>query len=281
MGETLAEKQLLDRVLNEWAQGENERFNQLVGCFLTHLHQFAWETQLRRDEWLEILKFLEDTGKLCTNTRNEYQLLSDVIGLTSAVNLINEPEAGHHTESAVIGPFYVEESPVVENGGSIIRQHCPGGEKTLVQGKVLSQSGEPICNALLDIWQTSPNTLYAVQDPQQDPDNLRAKIHTGADGCYSFVTYKPCAYPIPRDGTVGKILQLGARHGMRPAHIHFIVSAEGYESVATQLFTSDDPYLWSDAVFAEKDSLVVTYDEITEEQECRWQLNFDFELRDA
>jgi protocatechuate 3,4-dioxygenase beta subunit len=186
------------------------------------------------------------------------------------------------TDSAVLGPFYAKNSPEYLSGESIIGEEMEGGELTLVRGHVLDTEERPIEGALLDIWQVAPNAMYAIQDKDQKNDNLRAWIYSQADGSYSFITYKPPPYPIPRDGTVGQLLNLGKRHGMRPAHIHYIVSAKGYEQVTTQLFTHDDPYLWSDAVFGEKNSLLVKYDQINDpDSECKWLLEFDFRMLKA
>jgi len=282
MAEKAAPTELLERFVREWNHGDDDRFNELMTTLLQHLHDFAWEVRLTEDEWLETMKFLTETGKLCADWRDEYQLLSDVLGLTTSMNEINHHVPDGFTDAAVLGPFHTEGSPSMPSGSSIIEEESPDGETALVLGRVVDENGDGIAGALLDIWQVAPNALYAIQDDKQESSNLRAIIATDSDGSYSFVTYKPPPYSIPRDGTVGRLLARANRHGMRPAHIHFIVSAEGYESVTTQLFTHDDPYIWSDAVFGEKESLLVEYRRNEHSGlGVDWILDYDFRLLDA
>lgn len=271
--------ELMQRFIEEWSLGDDPRFNEVMTALLKHLHEFIWEVRLSDKEWQLALEFLTDTGKLCDNWRDEFQLLSDVLGATTSINEINHDMSDKLTDSAVLGPFYATGSPEIQSGDSIIREKEKGAEIAYVSGKVLDDKGAPIPGALLDIWQVSPNQMYAIQDSDQENLNLRAKIYSEDDGSYSFYTYKPPPYPIPRDGTVGKILDKGMRHGMRPAHIHFIVAAEGYQRVITQLFTTDDPYLWSDAVFGEKHTLLVNYDKNDDPNlSANWLLEYDFKL---
>lgn len=267
----------MERLIGEWTLSDDERFNEVMTALLRHLHEFAWEVRLTEGEWLTAVEFLKDTGKMCDDRRDEFQLLSDVVGLTSTVNLINHDVPEGFTESAVTGPFYVPGSPERYNGESMIAQERENGETALISGRVLDANGTPIPGAILDVWQASPDKLYAVQDASRDQSDLRGKFTTDEHGRYAFLTYKPPPYSIPRDGPVGRLLTKGGRAGMRPAHIHFIVSAKGYDSVTTQLFTHDDPYLWSDAVFGEMESLVVEYQR-SEGADHDWTLDFDFRL---
>jgi hydroxyquinol 1,2-dioxygenase len=270
---------LLKRFIDEWSLGDDPRFNEVMASLLTHLHDFIWETQLSDEEWLTALQFLTQTGKLCDGWRDEFQLLSDVLGATTSINEINHDVASGLTDAAVLGPFYAEGSKEIKSGDSIVGQEMEGGESALVFGKVLDDKGIPVSGALLDIWQVAPNQMYAIQDEGQENLNLRARLYSEEDGSYSFLTYKPPPYPIPRDGTVGQLLDIGKRHGMRPAHIHFIVTAPGHERVITQLFTDDDRYLWSDAVFGEKGSLLVSYARNENpELAVEWILDYDFKL---
>jgi catechol 1,2-dioxygenase len=158
------------------------------------------------------------------------------------------------TESTVLGPFYVPGSPLREYGASIIEQS--GGEPAWVHGRVLDLDGRPIAGAELDVWQNDDNELYAVQDPEAPENHLRGRFRTREDGTYAFLAVRPTSYPIPHDGPVGRMLEATGRHPWRPAHIHMIVRAPGYETVTTHIFDSRSAYLDSDAVFAVKPSLL-------------------------
>jgi catechol 1,2-dioxygenase len=172
---------------------------------------------------------------------------------------INHPGGEHGTESTVLGPFYVDGAPEMPLGANIIRRDV-GGERTLVQGTVRTVDGIPIPGAIVDVWQTASNHLYDVQDPTAPEFNLRGKFRTDAQGRYVFVTEKPVSYGVPTDGPVGKMLKAAGRHGMRPAHVHFIVTAPGFRPLTTHVFVKGDPYLESDAVFATKDALVADFE---------------------
>jgi len=179
------------------------------------------------------------------------------IGLSMLVDALNHKKPTGATESTVLGPFYVSGAPELPNGADI--SHGGPGARTEVSGRVLSLGGKPIKGALLDVWQTADNALYSSQDPQQDRFNMRGKFKSDDDGAFSFRTVKPVSYPVPTDGPVGKILNAMGRHPMRPAHIHFIVSAPGHEPCATHIFANGDSYLDSDVVFAVKNSLVADF----------------------
>jgi catechol 1,2-dioxygenase len=174
------------------------------------------------------------------------------------VDLLAEPAssgaAGFATESTVLGPFYAAGSPEREYGASIVER--PSGELTWYTGRITDTEGQPIAGATLDIWQNADDMLYAVQNPDAPPDNLRGVFRTRPDGSFAFLGVRPTDYPIPADGPVGQLLARTGRHPWRPAHIHVIVSAPGYQSVATHIFDAESKYLTSDAVFAVKASLV-------------------------
>ena len=208
-------------------------------------------------EWFEGIKFLTKTGQMCSDTRQEFILLSDTIGVSMLVDLINHRKPEGTTESTVFGPFYTAGAPEMEYGGNIARQD--NGSACFVSGRVTDPNGSPIKGALLDVWQTSSNGFYSSQDPNQPEFNMRGKFCTDENGRYLIQTARPVSYPIPVDGPVGKMLQLTGRHPNRPAHIHFIVSAEGFEPVTTHLFDDTDPYIDSDAVFGVKNSLLCKF----------------------
>nr|WP_298728151.1 dioxygenase [uncultured Steroidobacter sp.] len=268
---------LLDQVIAAYSHTDNERWNTVIESLLRHLHGFANEVELRPEEWWTAIDFLTRTGQACIGPRQEFILLSDALGLSSAVDNLNNAALPGATESAVTGPFYAPHSAHIENGGSIAL--AGEGETVLIRGRVLDTGRKPIGAAELDIWHTSPNQLYAVQDESQPEMNFRGKLRTLGDGSFAFHTLKPVAYPVPVDGPVGQLLNKAGRHPMRPAHIHFIVSAEGYRSVTTQLFTRGDEFNDSDAVFGVKDSLLVDYQRNTDPSlAVDWVLEHDFVL---
>jgi catechol 1,2-dioxygenase len=230
------------------------RLRQLMQSLVRHLHDFAVDVQLTQDEWEQGIRILTRTGEITDEHRQEFILWSDSLGLSMLVDAIaNEKPAGA-TEPTVLGPFYLAGSPLREYGGSIVEQS--GGTPAWVHGRVLDLDGSPIAGAELDVWQNGPNLLYAVQDVEAPEDHLRGRFRTREDGTYAFLGVRPVPYPIPHDGPVGHMLEATGRHPWRPAHIHMIVSAPGYEKVTTHVFDSESAYLDSDAVFAVKPSLL-------------------------
>ncbi|BAU74284.1 Catechol 1,2-dioxygenase 1 [Metapseudomonas furukawaii] len=239
----------------------NPRLRQVLQSLVSHLHAFASEVELTEDEWLEGVRFLTDTGKLCDGVvRQEFILLSDVLGLSMLVDAINHRAGETATESTVFGPFYIAGMPERQAGESMA---FTPGQPALVQGRVLDPAGEPVAGAVLDVWQTADNGMYSGQDPEQPLANLRGRYRTDGEGRFAIRTIIPVSYPIPTDGPVGRLLQASDRHPWRPAHLHFMVTAEGHRTLVTHLFNHDDPYLESDVVFGVKDSLKVVY------QPCR------------
>jgi hydroxyquinol 1,2-dioxygenase len=243
---------LTGEVLTAYAGTPDPRLRELFAMLIGHLHAFAIETRLTEAEWQAAIEFLTATGRKCGPQRQEFILLSDVLGLSSLVDVVNA--AAGATESTVLGPFYVPGAPRREMGEQIGR---PGdGSPTLVRGRVTGAGGHPLDGATLDVWQTAGNGLYDTQDPDQPEFNLRGVFVTGPDGLYEFRTVRPVSYPIPVDGPVGDLLRNAGRHNWRAAHIHAIVSAPGHRAVTTHVFDADNPYLASDAVFGVRDSLV-------------------------
>jgi len=241
------------------------RMAHILGSLIRHLHAFAKEVELTEQEWFEGIQFLTATGKMCDTKRQEFILLSDILGLSMVVDAINHAKGGRGTESTVLGPFYVEGAPEVDSGVNIIKRDI-GSETVLVTGTVTDADGTPLAGAMLDVWQTSTNQLYDVQDPAAPKWNLRAKIKAHDNGEFSFVSEKPVSYPVPTDGPVGRLLEAGGRHAFRPAHLHFIVTAPNHESVTTHIFVEGDPYLDSDAVFATKADLVAAFESCDDEK---------------
>jgi protocatechuate 3,4-dioxygenase beta subunit len=244
--------QLTEEVLAAYAGTPDPRLRELLAALVEHLHAFAVQTGLTPREWEAAVAFLTATGRKCTPERQEFILLSDVLGLSSLVDVINSAPGA--TESTVLGPFYVPGAPHRAMGEQIGRPE--DGTPALVRGLVTDVTGRPLDRATLDVWQTAGNGLYDTQDPGQPPFNLRGVFTTGPDGTYEFRTVRPVSYPIPTDGPVGDLLRNAARHHWRAAHIHAIISAPGHRSVTTHIFDADNPYLTTDAVFGVKDSLI-------------------------
>src|SRR5450432_4633663 len=238
---------------------KDERTRTILTKLITHLHNFIRDLEPTEEEWFRAIDYLTRTGKTCTDKRQEFILLSDVLGVSMLVDSINHNNDEGNTESTVTGPFHAQ-APPMEMGSMIAKgPEAERGEATFVHGKILDKSGKPISNAVIDVWQSDDIGYYDVQDPNQPDVNLRGVFKTEEDGKFWFRTIKPAAYPIPTDGPVGEVLLAAGRHPMRPAHIHFMINAPGYERLITHLFVKGDEYLDSDAVFGVKESLVLDF----------------------
>ena len=233
----------------------NPRLREVLGGLVTHLHAFAREVNLTHDEWRAGIAFLERAGEISDAERHEFVLLSDVLGLSSLVDMINSRPEG--TSSSVLGPFHISGAPPLAIGGDLKGDF--DGPVLVAQGVVKDVDGAPIAGASVDIWQTAPNGLYSSQDDNQDTFSFHGIQTTGADGRYAFTSVKPVEYTVPTDGPVGDILRAAGRHPWRPSHLHFIVKAEGFRTLVTEVFPEDDPYLDQDTVFGVRDDLVMRY----------------------
>ncbi len=247
-------------VADSFSHTQSGRLREILGSLVEHLHAFAEDVKLSNDELAIGVDFLTRTGQQCDDTRQEFVLLSDILGLSMLVDSIDNDRGNEATESTVLGPFHMVQSPERQLGDSIAL--AAGGEPTLVTGQVLSVDGDVVPGAVVDVWQADQNGFYDVQIPESVPErNLRGLFTCDEHGGFAFRTIMPAPYPIPQDGPVGELLRATARHGNRPAHIHFIVGAEGHASLTTHIFVAGSPYLDSDAVFGVKDSLVVDFPE--------------------
>ncbi len=246
---------ITETFLSYFGEDTDPRLKTIMESLAKHLHAFARETNLTHEEWTKGLDIVRQAGKITTPERDEFVLLSDVLGLSSLVDMINSPEKG--TSSSVLGPFHISNPPKMEMGSDLKGDH--EGELVLVTGRVLDTDGNPIAGATLDIWQTAANGLYSSQDPEQDIYSFHALFTTGDDGCYSFTTVKPVSYTVPTDGPVGELLKATGRHPWRPSHLHYIIKADGFRSLVTEVFPDDDPYLDQDTVFGVRDDLVMHY----------------------
>ena len=252
----VTQETITDTFLSYFDKNTDPRLREIMESLARHLHDFARETNLTHDEWTVGLETLRQAGRITTPERDEFVLLSDVLGMSSLVDMINSGHGG--TSSSVLGPFHVSNSPPTALGADLKGKH--EGDMVLVTGRVLDTRGNPIEGATLDVWQTAPNGLYSSQDPDQDIYDFHALFTSDADGNYHFTTAKPVVYTVPTDGPVGDLLKATGRHPWRPSHLHYIVKAEGFKTLVTEVFPADDPYLDQDTVFGVRDDLIMRYE---------------------
>jgi hydroxyquinol 1,2-dioxygenase len=252
------EDDITTEVLARFSATPDPRLRQIMLSLINHLHAFVKEVQLTEAEWFQAIEILTEAGKMCSDKRQEFILFSDTLGVSMVVDLLDHRKPDGATESTVFGPFHRLGAPDMPMGGNIAHRDQTG-TPAVVSGRVLDLDGKPIANALLDVWQTQSNGLYDSQDQNLDGLHMRGRFRSDAEGRYLIRTVLPVNYPIPSDGPVGHMLKATGRHPWRPAHIHFVVSADAYEPVTTHIFDRTDPYLQSDAVFAVKDSLICDF----------------------
>ncbi len=263
----LQEDTITDAVLQTIAGTEDPRVKEVMGSLVRHLHAFAREVGLRPEEWMRGIQYLYDAGKMSTPERNEFILTSDILGLSSLVDMIKGRDVTGGTEYSVLGPFFVENAPEIPLGGNLAGDD-PGTEVVLT-GRVLNEAAEPVAGARIDLWQTQSNGLYDVQETHEGAvPNLRCHQFTGADGRFGVRTVKPVHYKVPEDGPAGEILEATGRSAWRPAHYHVWIAADGYRPLVTELFPGDDPNIDNDAVFGVRDSLRVDLDEAADAEEA-------------
>jgi catechol 1,2-dioxygenase len=227
------------------------------------LHEAVKEIEPTQEEWMTAIQFLTRTGHLCTDWRQEFILWSDVLGVSMLVDAINNRKPSGASESTVLGPFHVVGAPTLPMGANICLDGK--GEDMLVRGRIFDTDGRPIDGAVIDVWQANDEGFYDVQQKGIQPDfNLRGVFRTGADGRYWFKGVKPRFYPIPDDGPVGQLLGQLGRHPYRPAHLHYMIQAPGFDTLVTHIFDPEDPYIASDAVFGVKESLLAEFRPVTD-----------------
>jgi protocatechuate 3,4-dioxygenase beta subunit len=254
-GELFSEERSAEVVASSFEGTPDPRLKQVLTSLVHHLHAFVKDVELTEEEWGFAIDFLTRTGHMSDDVRQEFILLSDVLGVSMLVETINHRTGGTSTESTVLGPFHMVESPPRELGDDIALDGK--GAPCLVSGQVTGPDGEPLAGASVDVWQANEDGFYDVQQPGVQPEsNLRGLFTTDDEGRFWFRSIVPKYYPIPDDGPVGQLLAATGRHPNRPAHLHFIVTAPGYRPVTTHVFVDDSPYLDSDAVFGVKESLV-------------------------
>jgi hydroxyquinol 1,2-dioxygenase len=252
----VTEQNLTDIVLKRWQDIPDPRLREVMQSLIKHLHAFVREIEPTGAEWFKAIDWITRTGKMCDDKRQEVILFSDVMGVSMLVDAINNRRATGATPTTVEGPFHVANSPEIENGGNMA-EGAPG-IPTFVTGTVRSLDGKPVGGAVLDLWQTDGEGLYESQKGSAEPW-MRGLYHTQADGSYVVRTVAPIAYTIPMDGTVGELMERTNVGHMRPAHIHFAVSAPGYHNVVTHLFQKGDEYIETDVVYGVKEPLIVEF----------------------
>lgn len=269
-------------------QDVSPRLQQVMAALVRHLHAAVKEIEPTHEEWLAAIRFLTETGQMCNAWRQEYILLSDVLGVSMLVDSINNRRPSGATPNTILGPFFVDGAPRYPLGADICRDGK--GEPMVVRGRVVDTQGQPVPGAMLDVWQTNDDGFYDVQQRGVQPEgNLRGVFEADADGRYWFKSVKPRHYPIPSDGPVGRLLGRLGRHPNRAAHLHFIVTAPGHAPVITHIFTPDCPYLGEDAVFGVKQALVADFQKVDDPEEARrhglhspfWRVDWDFVLAPA
>jgi hydroxyquinol 1,2-dioxygenase len=255
----LADAELTRAVEASFDTTPDPRLRELMQALTRHLHAFVSEVELTEDEWFAAIDFLTRTGHMCSDKRQEFVLASDVMGLSMLTIGINHRHPSGATESTVFGPFFIEGSPAFENGDDLA--NGAPGTPCYVRGTVRSVTGEPVPGALIEIWQADEDGLYDVQYADLDGARGRGHLQSDDEGRYWFWTVQPEAYPIPTDGPVGELLNATARSPMRPAHIHFMVKAPGYQPLITHVFDEADQYLDTDAVFGVRSSLLTGFEQ--------------------
>ena len=247
-------------VVGAFGHAKGERVREITQAFVRHMHAFVREIGLKEEEYDYGVDFLNRIGKATNDHHNEGILFADSIGVSTLTCLLNNGDAGAtETSAALLGPFWRAKSPLMTSGDSIVRSPTPGPE-LFAKIRLVDAGGKPIAGVEVDIWQSSPVGFYENQDPTQVDMNLRGKFVTDADGSFTFRSVRPGFYPVPVDGPVGDMIKAQGRHPYRPAHLHFLCFKEGFKTLITQVFVSDDPYLRSDVVFGVTTSLIGNYE---------------------
>ena len=269
----LNEQTVTQAVMDLISDTPDPRLKFVLTSLITHLHNFAREVELTEQELLAGILFLTATGQKCDDKRQEFILLSDILGLSMLTVAMNNKKPEGCTESTVFGPFHVEGAPVYENGADISNGAL--GDPCLVRGTVKDLNGAPIAGAVLEVWQADAAGYYDVQYPDLETHQARGILTSQEDGSFEFRTVVAVAYPIPTDGPVGDLLRATGRHPWRPAHLHFMIKAKNYETLVTHVFRNGDQYLDSDAVFGVRQTLVADW---IKQPDGDHTLNYDFVL---
>ena len=269
----LNQDNITQAVLARLATTTDSRLKEIMTSLVQHLHAFAREVRLTEPEWLQGIEFLTATGQMCDTKRQEFILLSDTLGLSMLTVAMNNDKPLGCTEPTVFGPFFLEEAPRFELGDDVA--NGAKGEPCMVRGTVISLDGTPVPNALINVWQADADGNYDVQYTHLAHPQARGILHADDQGRFHFKTILAEAYPIPSDGPVGKMLAATNNHPWRPAHLHFMIEAEGYERLITHVFRDQDQYLDSDVVFGVRSSLIAEWVKLPDGS---YSLEFNFVL---
>lgn len=272
----LDQNTITEAVLARHANTENPRLKTIMSSLVTHLHAFAREVELTEDEWFKGIEFLTRCGHITDDKRQEFILLSDLLGLSMLTVAMNNDKPAGCTEASVLGPFHVEDAPHYALGADI--SNGARGIPCVVRGTVCGIDGKAVPNAHIDVWQSDAEGLYDVQHADIDHAQGRGILNADSEGRYHFRSILAVPYAIPNDGPAGELLKAVGRHPWRPAHLHFLIKADGYETLITHVFRSDDPYLDSDAVFGVRQSLIADW---KQQADGSYLVEYDFVLNPA
>ena len=253
------EQDVTKAVLAEIARAPNARFREIMSAFVRHLHDFAREVKLTEEEYREAMNYIVKIGQASNESHNEAVLMSGSLGFSQLIVMLNHGASDQgDTDASLLGPFWRMHSPPTPNGGSIVRSPTPG-EPMFVNARFVDRSGSPVVGAEVDVWHSSTEGFYESQDPAQADMNLRGKFTTDKDGRIAFRSIKPAGYPIPIDGPTGELLRAQGRHNMRPAHLHFLVTKDGFKTLISQVYVQDDRFIDSDVQFGVTKRLIGNY----------------------
>ena len=274
----------LDNVTDEViaALGQNgdidARQREIMTSLITHLHGFCKDVKLQHHEFIAACQYLARAGAVCDGGRQEFILLGDILGVEVLVDMLSNPTQGTESESTVLGPFYRENPPVLPKGASTVQKEYDEQETVLFEGYVRDADGNPLEGVTMDVWEDAPNGLYENHDPDQPEFNLRGRFETDDKGHYAFRALRPVDYPIPDNETAGELLRFMGHHPMRPGHMHFIVSKEGFRPLISQIYDSTSEHLENDSVFAVKESLIGNFRKAGDDVDTDLHVEFDFVL---
>lgn len=275
---TRSQESFTETVVQATADDADPRVREVISALIRNLHNFVEEVGLTLDEFVAGCKFLARAGKMSNDVRNEFILIANILGIEVLIDRIS-PLGGEQT--TVLGPMHRPDAPRYPNGSSIVLTEDRNAETIFIEGHVRDAGGAPVAGATVDVWQAGANGLYDVQDPNQEDLNLRGVFTTDETGYYSLICVRPASYPIPADGPGGELLRLTKRHPMRPAHIHFIVSAPGRNPIVSQLYDDACEYIDNDSIFAVKDQIVVNFEPAGGRSATDLYLKYDWQLTEA
>lgn len=263
--------------------GENgeiaPRQREIMVSLLKHLHGFCKDVKLQHGEFLAACDYLARAGQTCSDKRQEFILLGDILGVEVLVDMLTNVVEGPESVSTVLGPFYRENPPVLPHGASTVQKHFDGEETVYFEGYVRDTAGKPLAGVTLDVWEDAPNGLYENHDPDQPEYNLRGRFETDESGHYAFRALRPVPYPIPDNETAGELLRYMGHHPNRPGHMHFILSKDGFRPLISQVYDASSEWLDNDSVFAVKDSLIANFETAPDEMHDDLYVRFDFVLK--